>query len=148
MSWNSASGKDGRLDDLRQGGQVFPKVFRQAFQGDEGGVIAGAARQTGAPGLDVLGQLQLAAGGGAQGEEFRGPIGHPGFARGVGLGAPLGHEGETQPGSPGEFHPQELHAVGEGGLVDFGDVVCHFWSLISLWNGWFAGSGIVSSNYL
>ena len=117
-----------RLDDLHQGGQMFPKVFRQALQGDEGGIIAGPAVERRPPGFDVLGQLQLAAGGGAQGEEFRGPISHPGFARRVGLGAPLGHEGETQPGSPGEFHPQELHAVGEGGLVDFGDVVSHILS--------------------
>ena len=118
--------REGRgLDDLRQGGQVLPEILRQTFDGEEGGVVAGVAREARPPGLDVLGQLQLAAGGGGQGEEFRGPIGHPGFARRVGFGAPLGHEGEAHPGSPGELHAQEVHAVGQGGLVDFGNIVCH-----------------------
>ncbi len=83
------------------------------------------ARKGGAPDLDVLGQLQLAAFGGAQAEEFRGPVSPPRGGPWVCFGAPLGHESETEPGRPAVFHPQDGHAVGQSGLLDFGYIVSH-----------------------
>ena len=118
-------GKPGGLDHFGQGGHQLREIFAQPFQVHQGGVPAAPGVERRPPGFDVLGQLQLGAPGGAQGEQLRGPIGHSGLVQGVGFGAPLGHEGEAQPGHPVVLHAQKLHAARQGGLVDFGKKICH-----------------------
>ncbi|OGR09350.1 MAG: hypothetical protein A3K23_04030 [Desulfobacca sp. RBG_16_58_9] len=113
----------GGLDDFRQAAHELAEILGQAFQAHQGGVPAPPGIEGGSPGFEVLGQLKLAAPLGAQGEEFRGPVRGPGLPRRVGLGPPFGHEGEAHPGHPVVLHPQQIHAVGQGGLVDFRDVV-------------------------
>ena len=95
----------GGLDHFGQGGHQLREILAQPFQVHQGGVPAAPGVKHRPPGFDVLRQLQLGAPGGAQGEQFRGPIGYSGLVQGVGFGAPLGHEGEAEPG-----HPVVLHA--------------------------------------
>ncbi len=93
----------GGLDHFCHRGHQLRKILAQPFQVHQGGVPAAPGVERRPPGFDVLGQLQLGAPGGAQGEQLRGPIGHAGFVRGIGFGAPLGHKGEAHPRHPVVF---------------------------------------------
>jgi hypothetical protein len=119
----------GGLDHLRQGAHQVVEILGQALQVDQGRVPAAPGRQRRPLGLDVPGQLQLAAPGGAQGEVLRGPVRGAGLARRVGLGPAFGHESEAHPGHPVVLHPQKGEPAGEGSLVDFGEVVGHIFPL-------------------
>ena len=118
----------GGLHHLRHDLHEDGEILGQALQRDNGGVIFGPGGQLRPHGLDVLGQLPLVAPGGAQGEEFGGPVGRPCLARGIGLGPPFYQAGETHPGDPLVFHPQQPKTVGETRLINGGRLSGHKYS--------------------